>query len=281
MKNYSHKHATPNPIMLQEERSILLCVERAKTSSNNSQTLGRNGELPLVDFLNRYLPSTLKAASGHFITQEGSLSPQIDVLILDSRYPLLAHNTDGSVLAMAHSVIETLEVKTNLTTKDVKKINTDAKTITQLLSKEKILGGYPKLGAIATSAIAFNCSQRLDTLEKIFIESSNPKEFSADITILRYPEKDLNLRSGVGGAFHFEYLEDPNTALISDELRDTLIKNDHLFMSISSHTPLSDFYYRLVQDAYYSLGTRNYAFDDIGNHFNKYMSWATANWDEI
>lgn len=267
--------------MLQEERSILLCVERAKTSSNNSQTLGRNGELPLVEFLNRYLPTTLKAASGHFITPEGTLSPQVDVLILDSRYPLLAHNTDGSVLAMAHSVLDTLEVKTNLTTNDIKKITSDAQTITQILSNEKVLGDYPKWGAITTSAIAYNCAQRLETLENIYIESGNPKQFCADITILRYPEKDLESSRGIGGTFHFEHVADPNTALMEDDLRTELINNEYLFMSIASHTPLSDFYYRLVQDAYYTLGSRNYAFDNIGAHFNKYMSWATASWDEL
>lgn len=281
MKNYGHKHGTPNPIMAQEESAILLCVERSKSSSDNSQTLGRNGELPLIDFLNRYLPNTLRAASGHFITTNNDLSPQIDVMILDSRYPLLSHNLDGSILAMAHSVIDTIEIKTNLRTKDIKSISSNAQTIMRLLKNEGILGDYPKWGMIKTSAIAYHCAQRLNTLEKTYVASSQTSECNVDITIFRYPPKDLDSRSGIGGTFHFEPVEDENIPLVPDDLRDTHLKNGSLFMSISSHTPLSDFYYNLVQDCYYSLGERNFALEDIGNHFNEYMNWATANWGDF
>lgn len=267
--------------MVQEEKSILLAVERTKSSSNNSQTLGRNGEIPLIDFLNRCLPTTLKAVSGHFITSNNELSPQIDVMVLDSRYPLLSQNLDGSVLAMAHSVVDTIEVKTNLATKDIKKISSDAQKIMGLLSKDSVLGDFPKWGTISTSAIAYNCAQRLETLEKTFIESSKPKEAGIDITILRYPDKDLETRSGIGGMFHFEQIDDPNIALIEENKRNKYLKDGSFFMSIASHTPLSDFYYNLVQNAYYTLGTRDFTLQDIGNHFNDYMTWATANWGEL
>jgi len=281
LKEYAHKPGTINPIMQQEEKAILLSVDRAKSSSNNSQTLGRNGEIPLIDFLNRYLPSTLKAASGHFITKNGALSPQIDVLILDSRYPLLSQNPDNSVLAMAHSVIDAIEIKTNITTNDIKKISANSKLIMEILAEEEIIGCYPKWGTVMTSAIAYQCAQRLNTLEKTYIESSAPKLSNTDITILRYPAKDLESRSGVGGTLHFEQLDKENVPLVSVNNRDKYIKHDCLFMSISSHTPLSDFYYNLVQNAYYTLGDRNFTFHDIGNDFNNYMTWATAKWQDF
>lgn len=43
-------------------------------------------------------------------------------MILDSRYPLLAENLDGSVLVMLHSVVEAIEIKTNLTSTELKKV---------------------------------------------------------------------------------------------------------------------------------------------------------------
>lgn len=118
---FKHNHGTNNEIIEQEEKSILLAVDRALSSSSNSQTIGRNGELPLIDFLNKYLPPTLKAVSGHFLTPNGNISPQIDVMIIDTRYPFLSVNLDGSVLAMLHSVIHTIELKTNLISSDIKK----------------------------------------------------------------------------------------------------------------------------------------------------------------
>lgn len=119
---YKHIHGTTNQIIQQEEKAILLAVDRALSSSSNSQIVGKNGELPILDFLNRYLPPTFKVASGHFITPKGNLSPQLDIMVMDSRYPLLSQNLDGSVLAMLHSIIYAIEVKTNITSSDVKKI---------------------------------------------------------------------------------------------------------------------------------------------------------------
>ena len=57
----------------------------------------------------------------------------IDVMALDSRYPLIAENLDGSVLAMLHSVIQTIEVKTNLTSTDVKQVALLQRTFTSLV----------------------------------------------------------------------------------------------------------------------------------------------------
>jgi len=141
MQNYKHKHGTPNPIIQQEEKAILLAVDRALCSSSNSQTIGKNEEIPLLTFLNRYLPPTLKAASGHFITPSGNISSQIDIMVLDSRYPLLAENSDGSVLAMLHSVVEAIEVKTNLSTKDVRKSWNDGVKIMELANDIDGYGG--------------------------------------------------------------------------------------------------------------------------------------------
>jgi len=114
MQRFKHEHGTRNPIIAQEEQAILLAVERALASSSNSPTIGRNGELPFLKFRKRYLPFTLRAVSGHFIPPSGKLSPQLDVVVFDARYPLLAENDDGSALVRLHSVIRIYEIKTNL-----------------------------------------------------------------------------------------------------------------------------------------------------------------------
>ncbi|MCH7499241.1 MAG: hypothetical protein IH886_04425 [Nitrospinae bacterium] len=271
MRIYKHKHGTPNPIIQQEEKAILLAVDRALCSSSNSQTIGRNGEVPLLTFLNRYLPPTLKATSGHFITPSGNLSPQLDIMVVDSRYPLLAENSDGSVLAMLHSVAQIIEVKTNLSSKVIKKSWNDSVKIMELATDIDGYGGG-LWGAISTEVMAYRCAQKLDTIENSYFSEGKPNKAALDVYILRFPDKDQPVEQEIGGCLHFEPTEDEQESGSVDTFLPTFS---------ASYTPLSDFYYRLVQKSYYTLGARDFSLTDLGEHFMLYMSWSTASWDEL
>lgn len=74
---YSHKHGAWNAESDNRTgRKINITFSgKALSSSSNSQTIGRNGELPLISFFNRYFPPTFRAAKGHFITPIGEVSP--------------------------------------------------------------------------------------------------------------------------------------------------------------------------------------------------------------
>ena len=126
------RHGHVNAILAQEERALIASLEKSEHSTTNSQILGRNGEIGIRDFLNRYLPICFRAVNGHFVTPSGQLSPEIDVIIMDARYPLLSQNEDGSVVAMLHSVIATIEVKLTLVKKEIAKIKKSGKRITLL-----------------------------------------------------------------------------------------------------------------------------------------------------
>lgn len=268
MKKYKHNHGSPNPIMAQEEIAILACVDRALASSNNSQTIGRNGELPFISFLQRYLPPTLRAVSGHFITPDGDLSPQLDVIVIDARYPLLSENNDGSALVMLHSVVHLYELKTNLTARDIKKSIENSQKITLLTQQVKEFSPG-EWGAPQVTLLAYRTEQRLRSLENVFFRHSMPVLAEMDGVILRFHSQDAVVYGGMGGMLH---LEPP----FENEVWPGQRSDGYLPTMMPSHTPLSDIYYRLVQDAYYTLGERNYSFIDIGAHFNEYMSWATA-----
>lgn len=278
---YKHQHGTKNPVIEQEEKAILLAVDRALSSSPNSQTVGRNGELPLLTFFNRYLPPTFRAVSGHFMTPNGNISPQIDVMILDSRYPLLAENIDGSVLAMLHSVIQTIEVKTNLTSNDIKKISSDTCKIRELMNEIDIFknNGW---SAPIIKAFAYRIKNKLETIEHSFQEYCEPETFHYDLVILRLSDKELNNKE-VGCELHYELFEKENIKEAIDKygMQEDDFKGEFLFGTRASYTPLSDIYYALVQDGYYTLGDRNFTFDDIGSHIMDYMSWSTAAWSDL
>lgn len=278
---YKHIHGTTNQIIQQEEKAILLAVDRALSSSSNSQIVGKNGELPILDFLNRYLPPTFKVASGHFITPKGNLSPQLDIMVMDSRYPLLSQNLDGSVLAMLHSIIYAIEVKTNITSSDVKKICENTKKIQILINEIDQFCSGGCWSAPRLKSIAYRCKTKLETIEKSFIKFSDPIRYFSDMTILRFSEHDGIKIKDTGCELHFEPIDD--VKLMKDEygIPDFEFKGDFLFGTRASYTPLSDFYYRLVQDGYYILGDRNFSFIDLGRHVMEYMSWSTALWDDI
>ncbi len=261
-RNIKHKHGTPNPILAREEEGMIAAVDKALAASANPQIIGRNGELPLVQFLNRHLPYTMRALTGHFIAPDGELSPQIDVLIVDPRYPLLAQHLDGSVLAMLHSVLRIIEVKTKLRSGDIKKAWTDARLIQKLASQVP-----PKDNLyVRTNLFSYRAGHRLDTLEERYIEFGCPDEANLDSYVLRLPEQDQPPQTTLGVELHFEP--------ISEEERD-VPEERWMPTTRPSYTILSDLYYQVVQDSYYELQGRDYAFGDIGRHVNDYMSWST------
>lgn len=273
MKSYKHIHGTPNIIMQQEEKSILLSVEKALASTSNSQIIGRNGELPMLNFLNKYLPNTLRAVTGHFITPSGKISSQVDIIIMDSRYPLLSQNEDSSVLVMLHSVLWAIEVKTNLKSSDIVKSWNDATNIMKLAAEVEFYGDVGNFASITTNLIAYKCGQKLDTIEKAYEKNAKPLLTGLDIYILRFPKNEMPDNMEIGGMLH---MEPP-----FDDEEENGPFDGYWSCFGAQHTPLSDFYYSLIQNCYYTLGTRDFSFTDIGLHVMKYMSWSTVLWDKL
>jgi hypothetical protein len=265
VRSAKHHHRTPNPIILSEENTILATVDRAIESSRNAQVIGRNGELPLRQFFNRYLPFTLRASTGHFITPRGQLSSQVDLLILDARYPLLAENPDGTVLAMLHAVLATFEVKTRMTARDMAKGWENARATMQLAAEVKGYGNLSGWTSVRTDALAYRLAQRLETTEVAYVDAATPEETVFDVYVLRLPPADQPPRGTLGAFLHMEPVDEPERFVPTCAL---------------SHTALSDVYYRLVQDSYYTLAQRNWSYGDIGRQVMDYMAWATLPWDE-
>lgn len=260
-----HKHGTPNPIIMQEEALMLTQVDKVLASTSNPQTIGRNGELPLLKFLARYLPSTFRVASGHFIPPSGKLSPQIDIMILDSRYPLLSENSDGSVIALLHSLVATIEVKTRMTSQDIKEMWRNSIEIMGLASEVKDYGNS-SWGSVSTLGFAYRSTNRLSTVENKYIEAADPWKTDLDIYLLSVHEKDRLSGKMHGFMLHFE-------PTFESEKSKKL--TGYFPITQPSYTPLSDLYYQLVQNSYYKLGFRDHSFDDIGKQIMSYMTWST------
>jgi len=242
-----------NPIMSQEERRMIAWVDQAVVASRNADDIGKSGEKPILQFLNRYLPNCLRCYSGHFATPAGQRSPQIDVMVLDSRYPLLSQNADGSVLAMFHSVITTIEVKTSLGKREIEDIWTKADKIEALQREQNPGTGIPIF--VYQMGFAYRTTQRLRTVAKNFFQRTCDYYPFVFLTILRLHEKDQLDEEPLGAGLWFERGTDP--ALIRTQ------------------APLSDFYYDLTQQCLGILGNRNFGFSEISYHIQRYLTWGT------
>lgn len=268
-----HEHGTKNKIIAAEEELLLATVDRALSSTKNAQTIGRNGELPLLSFLNRLLPMPLIAKSGHFISPTGELSPQIDVMVLDSRYPLLSENSDGSVLAMLHSVLRCIEIKTRVNTPDLVKIWNSSKKVGDL--SETTFGNKGDFRAIVYVALCYRSKIRLSTLEGRYDDQFRDPAGYADLSVLRLLDKDQKKIGAVGIQLHYEPISDDGSAAYK-EMESRITPAGFVPTAIPEHSPLSDFYYSLIQDSYYCLDERSFSLGDIGRQFNDYMSWSIA-----
>lgn len=244
-------HGHVNPIFRQEEISLIAALDKAQQSTTNSQILGRNGEKGIIDFLNRYLPNSFRTINGHFVTPSGALSPETDVMIVDSRYPLLSQNEDGSVIAMLHSVVATIEVKLSITKKEILKIRGNGIKITELNSEV-----FPRRqwGRVNQWAFAYIARIKLATIAKHFFGGFSHGSPDTQLYLLRAHGSDQFGEDEPLGAFM--WLEGGDLPAVHTTL-----------------APLSDFYYMLTQDLYYTISNRNFDFHDIGMHMMDYMNY--------
>lgn len=265
------KHGEPNPIFREEECRILSAKDQS-LACGNPQIIGRNGEVPVIEFLRRYLPNTFRVETGFFITPAGELSPQIDILILDSRYPLLSHNADGSVIAMLHALVFAIEVKTSVGKREVNAILEAAERIYKLSTSV-----FPRNlhGAVGMVAIGYGTALRLDTIERHFFDNKHSVR-ECDLVLLRVDSSEIRIKDAVvGGELHWEpdapaYPEHAIPLRLAELPIKTWIETTRF-----SHAPLSDLYHTLVQQFYYAVGARNFTLSDIGAHMMAYMSWGT------
>jgi len=266
-----NEHGKANPLISTEENAMIHAVDQALSTTRRPSTIGKNGETPLLEFLQKYLPYTFHAVSGYFITPNGRLSPRIDILIVDARYPYLAENVDGSVMVMLHSVVQTISVKTRLISSDIETAWKEAFEMMQLASEVGNFKG-DQSGAVSNYVLAYRTTHRLDTLHKTFASLGEPTRAGLDISILRLAKKDQINSSDVGVELHYEPV---------NKVDQCDGATGYMPTSRVSYSMLSDIYYNLVQTGYATLACRDFGFSDISHHLSQYMAWTGCPWDEF
>lgn len=255
-KKYKQSPGEINFITYQEEEEILSHLKKARESSSNSQIYGQNGEIPLRNYLKSHLPNVFRVETGHFINEKGEISPQIDIMILDSRFPLINVNADQSVLVPGHSVIACISVKSTANKKEIAEIITSARKIRSLTNQifdSESWDSCILFGFCYTSSLSHNsiCNHYFN-----FSEKENPH---VDVTIMR--NKNKTEMSRVGYRLHWEPGYDNN--------------NKYIPLSIDTNSPLSDLFYEILQESYYTLHSRKINLKKLGELTMKYFTWGS------
>ena len=182
----------------------------------------------------------------------------MDLIVVDSRFPPIAINEDGTSLEMFHGLIGAVEIKKRINKKEIYDFCSSAEKIT-LLSEECFGPVNQNPWSFPTiSAFAYSSTISLTTIARHFSKIGNQTKRVLDFTILRLAKsrKGKYTETGIGAFLWFEKWEIP--------------------YYVTTDAPLSDFVYRLMQEAYYTTASRNVSADDLGFIISKYYCWNTV-----
>lgn len=239
------------------EQKVML-AEIEKSEGGNNSSLGDNGETLLIGFLNRYLPPQFRAYKGHYRKISGHLSREIDVMILDSRFPILNETSNGVVHAMQHALLATVEVKRTLGKEQILTIRKDIATLVadraekpELTMDDGDLWTEP-----STMVFSFRSEATLKTLARHFFQE--PVAW-CDMFIVEHGFECGGEPKDMGAMIRVEGEEDRYEGMVC-----------------RVRTPLSDFYYMLVEHAFAVLAARDLSDHAMRDVISSYYSWSTA-----
>jgi hypothetical protein len=223
-----------NPRFLQEEEFMLQAIGSVFPSDQTSFSTENRGLVPLYDFFCRYLPPMVAPAMGRIGFPNCEVSRPIDILILDSRYPLLSFYPDGLVIAPLHSVLAAIAVIPTLTLATVAELKEGIDYVNSLASPLLLDDGSMKC-----AGFVYRSDLKLSE-----IESSEQGQKNSSITIMRFSQENQGNESLIG---YVDGAVSPN--------------------------PLDVFYSDLVRDLFRILAIRQYDQDGLQSRLALYKDW--------
>jgi hypothetical protein len=255
-------------VFLGEEQSVLSHFDRAATSTPGTHG-GLNGEIPIIDFLNRYLPRTMTAVTGRIGTPVCEYSNLVDILVLDCRYPLLSQYADGSALVPLHAVIATVGVRLALDAASLKEVLAQAAQVRKFsdyLQKSEKGDGLP-----GTYGLFYYAGIGMAGMEGLLKENREGRT-CPDLTVLRLHPEDLANCPNYGVTIHERQV---TTGSLSQPATQSGI-------SISPQPgSLHEFYSRLVASACSVLNLRDYDPVALHERLSEYKEWSCFSLEEL
>lgn len=114
---------------------LLEAQGRVAAGTRHSCSAGKLWERFLQEFLSPHLPGRLQVVSGEIIDSAGSRSGQLDCIITDKSVPFIYLGSTDHVQVLAEGTLAAIEVKTNLTRKELLSSLAACNTVKSLVRK--------------------------------------------------------------------------------------------------------------------------------------------------
>lgn len=152
--------------------SVLLSQSKAASSAGHPNLRGGPREWFIKEFLSSHLPGTLEVGQGEVIDCEsqprppqGQYRPQVDIVLYKRDLPKIFLAKDHSAF-FAEGVLATIEVKSKLTKKDVKRaceVSLTNKSLKRNMPHKAIGSGWWPAG-IVSYVVSFDGPKRIGTV---------------------------------------------------------------------------------------------------------------------
>jgi hypothetical protein len=242
-------------VFWQEEKDVLSVFERAAANAHDAHLMGTRGELPMVDFLNRYIPGTMTAATGRIGMPNGDISGPVDIIVSDVRYPMLSQYADGSMIVPLHAVLAAVAVRPVLDLSTLDEVLKQADDVYRLLD---VLRGSPENeGSPKAGGLFYQANVTLPELRWFLPNTAGRNEFP-DLAVLRLHRDDQVAYPDYGA-----------------EIRIGKKTEGRPVMGVSPEQGvLHRFYSDLVGSSYSLLGLRDHDIEAIGDRLSAYREWS-------
>jgi hypothetical protein len=249
-------------VFWQEEKNVLSVFDRAAADAHDAHRMGTRGELPIVDFLNRYIPGTIRAVTGRIGMPNGEMSGSVDIIISDVRYPVLSQYADGSAIVPVHAVLAAVAVRPILDRYTLDEVLKQADDVNRLFN---VLRGVSKNeGVPKASGVFYQAGARLAELQDLLGTTVKGSEFPV-LAILRLHGEDQVTYPDYGG----EIRAAKRTEGTSDEA-----KGRSAVAVSPEQGVLHRFYSDLVSSSFSLLGLRDHDIDVIRDRLSAYREWS-------
>jgi hypothetical protein len=179
-------------------------------------------------------------------------------MILDARFPFLSEIHEGSVKAMRHAVLCTVEVKRTIVSRDITSIRRDVLNLQEEFDAIRSRHREYKHAYWSTPrslAFGFNTGTRLKTLAKHFFV--RPVAWT-DMFVMTHDFRGQKPELGKGGI-----------------IRPEGTTHDHCGTLFRTADPLSDFYAMLITHSFEILAERNVPDSMVPSIIRSYYGWGT------
>lgn len=113
-------HGEQNLSFFQKEEELIAKLKQISHSTESPQQIGRAVEDFIASFLRELLPVDFRVETRcKVVDKEGNYSREIDLAIVDAKFPKLFSTADGSSLLMYESIKQVFELKRSLDSKEI------------------------------------------------------------------------------------------------------------------------------------------------------------------